>query len=126
MTKQRVFVKREDVDLDYLFSYTDPDAMMAGAKYLYDKYNKAAFEKSYLVEFETQWAGYDGGTQVVANFYRYETDKEYTQRLELEAAKKEKARKAKETKKANALAKALETEAEERALYEKLKEKFGV
>lgn len=125
MTKERVYVRKETVDLDIIFSDTDLDQMIAGAKKLHDKYYKAAFSKGQFVEFTTEWVGYDGGTEVVATIYRWETDAEYNARLDKEAAKEEAKRQRQEAKKARALAKALETEAEERALFEKLKEKFG-
>ena len=125
MSKERVFISKESVDLDYLFSNTDLDAMMAGAQYLYDKYYKLAFTKGQFVEFETQWAGYDGGTEVVACFYRWETDNEYYTRLDEEPEREKKKRERAEAKKAKALEKALATEADERALFEKLRKKFG-
>ena len=124
MSKERVYVRKETIDLDVLFGDTDPDGMMAGAKKLYDRCNKAAFEKEHFVEFTTEWAGYDGGTEVVATFYRWETDAEYHTRLDEEAAKELAKQQRQEAKKAKELAKVLGDQEQERALYEKLKKKF--
>lgn len=125
MSKEKVYVTKETVDLDNLFCYTDLDGMMTGAKKLYDKYYKLAFEKGQFVEFTTEWAGYDGGTEVVATFYRWETDKEYQARIDEFNAKEEAKRLRKEAKKAKALAKVLADEQAERELYERLHKKFG-
>ena len=125
MSKEKVFVTKESVDLDYLFSNTDLDQMMVGAQKLYDKYNRLAFDKGQFVEFETEWAGYDGGTEVVVCFYRWETDVEYQARIDEFNAKEEAKRLRKEAKKAKALAKVLADEQAERELFEKLKLKFG-
>lgn len=125
MTKERILVRKESIDLDVIFGDTDLDSMMAGAQKLHDKYYKLAFEKGQFIEFSCEWAGYDGGHEVVANIYRWETDAEYHTRLDEEAARERAKQQRQEAKKAKALARALETEAEERALYEKLKEKFG-
>ena len=78
------------------------------------------------VVFTSEWAGYDGGSEIVANFYRMETDKEYQARLAEIAAKEEAKRLKKEAKQAKALAKVLADEQSERELLAKLQAKYGV
>ncbi len=125
MSKERILVRRQDVDLDDIFSNKDLDGMMAGAKHIYDKFYKLAFTEGLMVEFETHWAGYDGGTEVYAFFYRWEADKEYQARIDEFNAQEEKKRLRKEAKKAKALAKVLADEQAERELYERLHKTFG-
>lgn len=125
MSKERIFVRREDVDLDVIFSNTDLTSMLDGAKKIYARFKQTADKENLMVEFDTQWAGYDGGTDVVANFYRWETDKEYQARIDELKAKEEAKRLKKEAKKAKELAKILADEQAERELFEKLKKKFG-
>lgn len=125
MSKEKVFVRQSSIDLDELFFYKDLDGMMAGAKKIHDQFYKLAFSEGLMVEFVTEWAGYDGGTEVIAKLYRWETDKEYQERLALIAEQEEKKRLRKEAKKAKALAKVLADEQAERELFEKLKLKFG-
>jgi hypothetical protein len=125
MSKEKVFVRRSSVDLDDLFFYKDLDGMMAGAQKIYDQFYKLAFTEGLMVEFTTEWAGYDGGTEVCANFYRWETDKEYQARIDEFNAQEEKKRLKKEARKAKALAKVLADEQAERELYERLHKKFG-
>lgn len=124
MSKERIFVRRQDVDLDIIFSNTDLPGMLEGAKQIYARFKETANKENLMVEFETQWAGYDGGTEVVACFYRMETDKEYKERIDEFNAKEEAKRLKKEAKKAKELAKLLADEAAEFALYEKLQKKF--
>ncbi len=125
MSKEKIFVRRESVDLDTMFSYKDLDGMMEGAQKIYDKYYKLAFTEGLMVQFTTEWAGYDGGEEVIAGFYRWETDKEYQDRIDAFNTQEEKKRLRKEAKKAKALAKVLADEQAERELFEKLKLKFG-
>jgi len=125
MSKERIFIRRQDVDLDSIFSNTDLYHMLEGAKQVYAKFKQLAQNENLMVEFETHWAGYDGGTEVVACFYRWETDKEYQARIDEFNAKEEKKRLKKEAREAKQLAKVLADEASEKALYEKLHAKFG-
>ena len=125
MSKERIFVRREDVDLDIIFSHTDLAQMLEGAKKIYARFQESAKKEKLMVEFTTDWAGYDGGTEVYANFYRWETDKEYQARIDEFNAKEEAKRLKKEAKKAKELAKILADEEAERALFERLKKKFG-
>lgn len=124
MSKEQIFVRREDVDLDVIFSNKDLPGMLEGAKQIYARFSETAKKEKLMVEFETHWAGYDGGTEVVACFYRMETDKEYQARIDEFNAKEEAKRQKQEAKKAKALAKVLADEAAEFALYEKLQKKF--
>jgi len=125
MSKERIFVRRQDVDLDDMFSNKDLPAMLEGAKKIYARFKEIASKEKLMVEFETHWAGYDGGTEVVACFYRMETDKEYQARIDEFNAKEEAKRLKKEARKTKELAKVLADEATEKALYEKLHAKFG-
>ena len=124
MSKEKIFVKRLDVDLDVIFSNTDLPGMLEGAKQIYARFKETANKENLMVEFSTEWAGYDGGTEVVANLYRWETDKEYKDRIDEFNAKEEAKRLKKEAKKAKQLEKILADDAAEFALYEKLQKKF--
>ena len=125
MSKEKIFVRRQDVDLDDMFSNKDLPAMLEGAKKIYARFKEIATKEKLMVEFETHWAGYDGGTEVVACFYRWETDKEYQARIDEFNAKEEAKRLRKEAKKAKQLAKILADEQEERKLLAKLQAKYG-
>lgn len=76
-------------------------------------------------KFKVEPYGYDGGVELYMEIYRDETDAEYDKRMEKTAKAKEKARKARETKKERARKVLMESEAAERAEYERLREKFG-
>ena len=121
---ERVFHRRENVDLHYVFQGSLENTK-TNLLDICDKLAKEAKKNDYEVVFQAEYEGYDGGYEVYANVYRWETMKEYNKRIEQEAEKKERARKSAETKKAKALAKAMLSEADERALYKKLHEKFG-
>jgi len=125
MSKERIFIRRQDVDLDGIFSNKDLYHMLEGAKQVYAKFKQLAQNENLMVEFETHWAGYDGGTEVYACFYRWETDKEYQARIDEFNAQEEKKRLKKEARKAKELAKVLADEQSERELYERLHKKFG-
>lgn len=125
MSKEKVFVRQVGVDLDDLFFYKDLQGMLEGAKQLYAKLLSTAQKENLAVEFVTEYAGYDGGIEVNAKFYRWETDKEYQARIDEFNAQEEKKRLRKEAKKAKALAKVLADEQAERELYERLHKKFG-
>lgn len=75
-------------------------------------------------KFRIDLYGYDGGIELYLDVYRDETDTEYDKRIAKEAAIKEKARKARETKKEKARRVLMESEAAERAEYERLRAKF--
>jgi len=120
----RVLLRRETIDLEELF-VGSIDNTRANFARVIDKLEKDAKKNDYDVVFRCDYYGYDGAKEVEAYIYRWETMKEYNNRIEMEQVLKERAAKAKETKKARALARAMETEADERALYEQLKKKFG-
>jgi len=125
MSKEQIFVRKETVDLDFIFSGTDLAGMLEGAKKVYARYREAEKKEKLQVVFTSEWAGYDGGSEIVASFYRTETDKEYQARIDEFNAKEEAKRLKKEARKAKELAKVLADEANEKALYEKLHAKFG-
>ena len=126
MTKKRKLERREQIDVYELFDNQSLDDVVLKVHSLARKYEAEVLTYDKEVKTETEHYGYDGGMEVYAAIYRWETDEEYDKRLSQEAAAKERARKAKETKKAKALAQALTTEQEERELLAKLQEKYGV
>lgn len=68
---------------------------------------------------------FDGMQCVYFDVYRQETDKELTNRLEKQARQKERNKLAREKKKQAELKVKEQTEAAERAEFERLKQKFG-
>ena len=125
MTKKRVLDRRDRVDISDLFDGRTFDDVILDLQSMLHDYEEEIFTRDKEVKFETEYYGYDGGMELYVRVMRWENDKEYAKRLDREAAAKEKARKAKETKKAKALAQALTTEQEERELLAKLQEKYG-
>ena len=123
LTLERVLHRRESLNLCDLF-IGDLKTTKSKLKELISNYESEAKEFDRDIVFETHY-DYES-TDVYANVYRWETMKEYNKRKEDEAARQERARKAAETKKAKALARAMMTEADERALYETLRKKFEV
>lgn len=75
--------------------------------------------------FQIKPYGYDGGVELYLDVYRDETDSEYNKRIAKEAAEKERKRIASEKKKEKARQALMESEAAERAEYERLKAKFS-
>lgn len=124
MTKKRVLDRRDPVDISDLFDGRSLDDVILDLQSMLHRYEEEIFTHDKEVKFETEYYGYDGGITLCARVMRWETDKEYNKRREREQAAKDKAAKARATKKAKALAQALTTEQEERALFEKLKKKF--
>jgi hypothetical protein len=124
MSKEQIFVRKETVELDFIFGGTDLAGMLEATKKVYAKYREAEKKEKLQVVFTSEWAGYDGGSEIVASFYRTETDKEYQARIDEFNAQEEKKRLKKEARKAKALEKVLADEAAEFALYEKLQKKF--
>lgn len=118
----QVLLRRESLDLGDIF-VGSLDNTQSNLKDLFSRYEKEAKKNNYSVVFETVY-NYEG-TDVYANIYRFETIRERDKRVAEEQAREERARKAKETKKAKALAKALTTEQEERELLAKLQAKYG-
>lgn len=125
MSKKRVLDRRDQIDISDLFDGRGFDDVLADLHSMAHRYEEEIFTHDKEVKFETEYYGYDGGLELYVRVMRLETDKEYAKRTDKEKAAKEKARKARETKKAKALATALTTEQEERALLAKLQEKYG-
>jgi len=76
-------------------------------------------------KFVVEYVGYEGVQEVTIEVYRDETDSEYNKRIAKEAAEKERKRIASEKKKEKARQALMESEAAERAEYERLKAKFS-
>ena len=125
MTKKRVLDRRDEVYINDLFDGRSIDDVVLDLHSLAQRYAPEILGQDKEVRFETEYYGYDGGMNLYVRVMRWETDREYAKRSEREAAAREKARKVRETKKARALAQALTTEAEERALLAKLQQKYG-
>lgn len=125
MAKKRVLDRRDQVFIDDLFDGRSIDDVILDLQSMLHKYEEEIFTHDKEVRFETEYYGYDGGMELYVRVQRWETDREYNKRQEQEQAAKDKAAKAQATKKAKALAQALTTEQEERALFEKLKKKFA-
>jgi hypothetical protein len=124
MTKERLRVvdRREDVGLWGLFDDNDFTAV----KTELDKLESTVqYGQGEVARFCIEPYGYDGGVELHLYIYRDETDAEYEARLAKEEAKKEKARLASERKKDKARQVLMESEAAERAEYERLRAKFG-
>ena len=125
MAKKRVLDRRDEVYINDLFDGRSFDDVILELQSMLHRYEEEIFTRDKEVKFETEHYGYDGGMNLYVRVQRWETDKEYDKRQAREQAAKDKAAKARATKKAKALAQALTSEQEERALFEKLKKKFG-
>lgn len=125
MSKERLRVvdRREEVGLWDLFDERD----FTDVKAELDKLeSKVQYGQGETATFRIEPYGYDGGVELHLYVYRDETDAEYEKRLAKEAATKEKARLAREKKKEKARQVLMESEAAERAEYERLRAKFEV
>ena len=125
MAKKRVLDRRDQIDIFDLFDGRSIDDVIIDLQNRLHDYEEEIFTHDKEVKFDVDHYGYDGGLELYVQVMRWETEKEYAKRTDKEKAAKEKARKARETKKARALAKALTTEAEERELLAKLQAKYG-
>lgn len=123
--KKRVLDRREQVYITDLFDGRSIDDVIIDLQSMLRRYEEEIFTHDKEVRFETEPYGYEGGVELYVRVERWETDREYEKRQAREDAAKEKARKARETKKARALATALSTEAEERELLARLQKKYG-
>lgn len=123
--RKRVLDRRDEVYVSDLFDGRSIDDVIIELQSMLHRYEEEIFTHDKEVRFETEHYGYDGALELYVRVMRWETDREYNKRQAQEQAAKDKAAKARATKKARALAQAVETEAEERALFEKLKKKFG-
>lgn len=125
MSKKRVLDRREEVYINDLFDGRDIDDVIIDLQSMLHRYEEEIFTHDKEVKFETEYYGYDGGMNLYVRVERWETDREYEKRQAREQAAKDRAKKTRATKKARALAVAVDSEEEERALFEKLKAKFG-
>jgi len=125
VSKKRVLDRREEVFINDLFDGRAIDDVIIDLQSMLHRYEEEIFTHDKEVKFETEYYGYDGGMNLYVRVDRWETDREYDRRRAREQAARDKAKKARETKKARALAVAVASEEEERALFEKLKAKFG-
>lgn len=125
MSKKRVLDSREQVYIHDLFDGRAIDKVIIDLQCMLHRYEEEIFTYDKEVRFETEEYGHDGGTNLYVRVDRWETDQEYQKRLAREQVAKDKAKRAREAKKAKALAVAVASEEEERALFEKLKTKFG-
>lgn len=123
--KKRVLDRRDQLFVSDLFDGRSFDDVLAELHSMAHRYEEEVFTHDKEVRFEIDHYGYDGGIELYVRVDRWETDREYDKRRAREDAAKEKARKARETKKARALATALSTEAEERELLARLQQKYG-
>jgi hypothetical protein len=123
--KKRVLDRRDQIDISDLFDGRAIDDVIIDLQSMLHRYEEEIFTHDKEVKFETEYYGYDGGMELYVRVMRWETDREYEKRQAREQAAKEKAAKARATKKARALAQALTTEQEERALLAQLQEKYG-
>ena len=119
--RQRVVDRKEYVSLFDLLDGRDFFSVKEELDRLEQQVNYGSGEEA---KFVVEPYGYDGGVELYLEVYRDETDAEYNRRLDKEAKAKEKARKARETKKERARKELMESEAAERAEYERLRAKF--
>ena len=117
--RQRVVDRKEYVSLFDLLDGRDFFSVKEELDRLEQQVNYGSGEEA---KFVVEPYGYDGGVELYLEVYRDETDAEYNRRLDKEA--KAKARKARETKKERARKELMESEAAERAEYERLRAKF--
>lgn len=129
MTKQRVSLSSDYVCIDKLLDGKTIEEVMQELQGLQDKYLTQQIAHDLEIRFHTDHYGYDGGVDLYLTINRWETDKEYYDRLDQEqtmaAAKAERARIKKEKADARAKKQLLQTEDDERAMYESLKAKYG-
>ena len=123
--RKRVLDRKDQLSIDDLFDGRSLYDVIIELQEMLHDYEEEIFTHDKDIKCSVERYGYDGGLDIYVNVYRWERDGEYNKRIASEAKKREAARKAKETKKAKALATALTTEQEERALLAKLQEKYG-
>lgn len=123
--RQRVLDWRRQIFIDDIFYQKSLEDVTAFFYSMSHELEEELITKDKTAVFTTERYGYDGGMDVFLKVFRLENDDEYETRMEKEAVARAKAKKARDAKKAKALERALETEAEEFALYQKLQAKFG-
>ena len=126
MSKKRVLDRRDQIDIVDLFDGRSLDDVILDLQSRLHAYEEEIFTHDKEMKFEVEHYGYDGGMELYVRVQRWETDKEYDRRVAKEWAAKEKARKARETKKQRARQELFAKEADERAEYERLRAKFEV
>lgn len=117
--RKRVLDRSFDVSLYDIFDGRQIDEVLAE---LHALDSKVDYGRGYTAKFRVE-TGYEY-TDVYMDVYRDETNKEYDARMLREAKAKEKAQKARETKKEKARQELYRKEADERAEYERLRAKF--
>ena len=117
--RQRVLSRSIELDLWDVFHNRNIDDAKARLDAVHEVDYGCGEDAKFRVEY-----GYEY-TSVYMEVYRDETDAEYNKRKGKEAAAKEKARLARERKKEKARQVLMASEAQERAEYERLREKFG-
>ena len=119
MTKRKeIYVKLGTESFYDILDQRTPEQVIAEMQAFIETY------QGRKITFNVAPYGYDGGLELELWESREETDREFEKRRTQEKVAAEKARKARETKKARALAQALATEADERALLAQLREKY--
>lgn len=118
--RQRVLSRSIELDLWDVFHNRNID----DAKAQLDAVHKVDYGFGEDAKFRVEY-GYEY-TSVYMDVFRDETDAEYDKRKDKEAAAKEKSRIQREKKKEKARAILMESEAAERAEYERLRAKFEI
>lgn len=118
--RQRVLSRSIELDLWDVFH----DRNIDDAKARLDALHKVDYGCGEDAKFRVEY-GYEY-TSVYMEVYRDETDAEYDKRMAKNAAAKEKARLQREKKKERARKVLMESEAAERAEYERLRAKFEI
>lgn len=106
MNKITILHATKDVYLNVILDCTQVDDAINDLKEYIEKLIPEGYDRKYI-QFNIDYYGHDGASNITLQFYREETDEEYSTRIEHE----NKIRKNAEDK--------------ERRLYEELKKKFG-
>lgn len=126
MSKERLRVlgQVDALDIGELIDGKTIEEVLMSLQALQGKYEPMILGKGYDVRFEIDYYGYDGGFDVSLHVYRDENDKEYEARMKQEEKERERKRIAKEKKQERARKILMETEAAEKAEYERLRAKY--
>lgn len=123
--RKRVLDRTVTIDCADLFDGKTLDEVRLELTAMADKYEREFITLGHDAKFSVDYYGYDGGFDLELQVWRDENDKEYNARLERERQASEKKKLAKERQKEKARKQLMESEAAERAEYERLKAKFG-
>ena len=118
-------MKQEVLDCSFkvaVFEDTIEDIIASWQK-VYNEYVNPTYHTRHQIVY--QYYGYDGGFNTYLKLYRLETDEEEQEREEKERIKTENAERKKLAKLEKKLAEQARKEAEEKAEYERLKQKYG-